>query len=82
MTVRHPFEHWRVSGCCITCAEKVGMFHMHCLAGHAWAELWVHLKSVSDGLVLLVLLQKGAKEITVRPANPAKLSTTHIKTTK
>ena len=31
----------------------------------AWAQLWVHLKLVSDRLVLLVLLQIGAKEITV-----------------
>ena len=37
------------------------------LAGLDWPgpSFWVHLKLVSDKLVLLVLLQIGAKEITV-----------------
>ena len=34
-------------------------------AGLARAHMWVHGKLDSDGLALLVLLQIGAKEITV-----------------
>ena len=52
-----------VLSCYSACAEKVGMF---CgWTGLAWAKLLVHIKSVSAGLVLLVLLQIGAKETTV-----------------
>ena len=51
------------------CIEKVSWF---CgWTELASAQLWVHLKSVSDGLALLVLLQIGANKITVRSVKEA-----------
>ena len=65
MIIRDLFVHWKVCGCCSRYAAKVG--RLYCWAGLAWAQMWVHLKYVSDGLALLVLLLIGAREITVRP---------------